>query len=137
MNGTPFIIRRNLMDFLELMQSSFAQPESALGLHVRHSYWIDALCINQSNTSERNHQVAQMGSVFSQAQLVHVWLGKMPTAANLQYVLQDPTREPTFTEWMWAQYPNNALMAKLIYANPYWERAWVCFSRIRAAMRRR
>jgi hypothetical protein len=27
-------------------------------------YWIDALCINQENTGERNHQVAQLGSIF-------------------------------------------------------------------------
>lgn len=29
--------------------------------------WIDAICINQENDFERNHQVAQMGRVYSQA----------------------------------------------------------------------
>jgi hypothetical protein len=126
MNGALFTVRRNLFEFLKMMQSSFAQPNSDLGLQTRHYYWIDALCINQSNTSERNHQVAQMGSVFSQARLVHVWLGKMPTAVSLRYVLRDLTREPTFTEWMRVQYPYNYLVARyVVLRNAYWDRAWV------------
>ena len=29
--------------------------------------WIDAICINQEDKSERNHQVAQMGRIYAQA----------------------------------------------------------------------
>ena len=39
------------------------------------SWWIDALCINQADTLERNDQVALMGSIYSAAQTVVVWLG--------------------------------------------------------------
>ncbi|PMD67529.1 HET-domain-containing protein, partial [Hyaloscypha bicolor E] len=37
--------------------------------------WIDALCINQKDVKERNHQVTQMGLIYSQAESVIVWLG--------------------------------------------------------------
>jgi hypothetical protein len=37
--------------------------------------WIDALCIDQSDIRERNHQVAQMDKVFKHAKRVLVWLG--------------------------------------------------------------
>ncbi|KAH7391406.1 heterokaryon incompatibility protein-domain-containing protein, partial [Cadophora sp. MPI-SDFR-AT-0126] len=37
--------------------------------------WIDALCVNQKDTNERNHQVTQMGEIYSQAESVIVWLG--------------------------------------------------------------
>jgi hypothetical protein len=37
--------------------------------------WIDALCIDQSNAMKRNHQVQQMGLIYSQAERVMVWLG--------------------------------------------------------------
>ncbi|KUJ13322.1 HET-domain-containing protein, partial [Mollisia scopiformis] len=37
--------------------------------------WIDALCINQKDVKERNHQVAQMGKIYSQASRVIAWLG--------------------------------------------------------------
>ena len=37
--------------------------------------WVDAVCINQSNGTERKHQVDQMGMIYSQATTVRVWLG--------------------------------------------------------------
>lgn len=37
--------------------------------------WVDAVCIDQSNIVERNHQVKSMASVFSEASKVLVWLG--------------------------------------------------------------
>ncbi|KAM0168886.1 hypothetical protein ACHAPF_010545 [Botrytis cinerea] len=37
--------------------------------------WIDALCINQDDVNERNHQVMQMSSIYKQAREVIVWLG--------------------------------------------------------------
>jgi len=36
--------------------------------------WIDAICINQNNVSERNQQVAIMASIYSKAKNVLVWL---------------------------------------------------------------
>jgi hypothetical protein len=39
-------------------------------------YWIDALCMDQSNIPERNDQVERMGDVFKRADGVIVWLGK-------------------------------------------------------------
>ncbi|KAE9382189.1 HET-domain-containing protein [Stipitochalara longipes BDJ] len=49
-------------------------------LKLRHEteervMWIDALCINQNNVQERNHQVAQMGGIYKGARCVVVWLG--------------------------------------------------------------
>jgi hypothetical protein len=37
--------------------------------------WIDAICINQENTAEKNIQVKNMGSIFSSTSKVVVWLG--------------------------------------------------------------
>jgi len=36
--------------------------------------WIDALCINQDDLEERAAQVSMMGSIYTRAQRVHVWL---------------------------------------------------------------
>lgn len=38
-------------------------------------YWIDAICIDQSATSEKSHQVANMGYVFERAERVLACLG--------------------------------------------------------------
>lgn len=39
--------------------------------------WIDAICINQSNLTERNHQVQVMREIYSQARGVIIWLGEV------------------------------------------------------------
>lgn len=37
--------------------------------------WIDAICINQANASERSVQVQQMRQIYSRAQRIIIWLG--------------------------------------------------------------
>ncbi|KAM5382992.1 hypothetical protein ACJA88_003525 [Fusarium oxysporum] len=37
--------------------------------------WADAICIDQSNDTEKGHQVNQMGAIYSAAEEVLVWLG--------------------------------------------------------------
>ena len=40
------------------------------------SFWIDALCINQQDVSERNVQVRLMSRIYGEARYVLVWLGE-------------------------------------------------------------
>ncbi|CAG8958443.1 hypothetical protein HYFRA_00011120 [Hymenoscyphus fraxineus] len=37
--------------------------------------WIDAICINQSDITEKSHQILRMRQIYTQAELVTVWLG--------------------------------------------------------------
>jgi hypothetical protein len=64
-NGLSFNIGENLFKALNHLRL----PDSARVL------WIDAIYINQSNISERNHQVQQMADIYSRAHQVLVWLG--------------------------------------------------------------
>ncbi|KAJ8121321.1 hypothetical protein ONZ43_g2194 [Nemania bipapillata] len=36
--------------------------------------WIDAICINQVDLEERREEVSMMGSIYSHAKVVHIWL---------------------------------------------------------------
>lgn len=65
-NNLPFMIRVNLYDFLCAMQDRAACDTL---------FWIDQLSINQSDTPERNQQVAMMAEVYTGAASVYVWLG--------------------------------------------------------------
>jgi hypothetical protein len=38
--------------------------------------WIDAICIDQSNAAERNHQVRFMKDIYTRASSVVIWLGE-------------------------------------------------------------
>jgi hypothetical protein len=65
LNGTPFLVGHSLWTFLNEMRSR----------DKFQMYWIDAICINQSNIRERNHQVQLMNVIYSQAKSVYIWLG--------------------------------------------------------------
>lgn len=52
--------------------------------------WIDAICINQSDTVEKSNQVMQMGEIYSQAVEVLIWLGpETNSSAKAFYYLRD------------------------------------------------
>jgi hypothetical protein len=68
-------IRKNL--FLALEQFRHQHEERVL--------WIDALCINQDDTSEKGSQVQFMGTIYSTAEMVLVWLGASDENTSLAY----------------------------------------------------
>ena len=45
--------------------------------------WIDAICINQADSDEKNAQVSLMADVYSRAESVCVWLGEASPDSNL------------------------------------------------------
>lgn len=47
--------------------------------------WIDAICINQIDTEERNGQLHFMGSIYQQAQMVCIWLGETDPSVSNDY----------------------------------------------------
>jgi Heterokaryon incompatibility protein (HET) len=47
--------------------------------------WVDALCINQSDNDERNHQVRLMRTIYAGARLVISWLGPEADNSNLAF----------------------------------------------------
>ncbi|KAI4626363.1 uncharacterized protein J4E87_004865 [Alternaria ethzedia] len=67
LNGVPFTVGYNLWSYLDEMRS---QEQYQL-------YWIDAVCINQRNVLERNHQVQNMRQIYSNAASVSIWLGRL------------------------------------------------------------
>jgi hypothetical protein len=61
----PFTITENLNDGLHRLRND-----------ARGYLWIDALCIDQTDSTERASQVLLMGDIYSSAKVVIVWLGK-------------------------------------------------------------
>jgi hypothetical protein len=66
-NGKLFRCRRNLSDFLNVARTKYDASKEC--------FWIDAVCIDQDKTAERNQQVGQMGLIYSSAATVLTWLG--------------------------------------------------------------
>ncbi|KAF2451893.1 hypothetical protein P171DRAFT_347652 [Karstenula rhodostoma CBS 690.94] len=66
LDGRSFTVRRNHWNFLRQARKRLTRPPTLL--------WIDAICINQAEVGERNHQVGLMGEIYSRAAKVLVWL---------------------------------------------------------------
>ncbi|KAF3001805.1 hypothetical protein E8E13_002780 [Curvularia kusanoi] len=101
LDGQPMRVRNNLWNFLD----TFCREGNASYL------WIDALCINQSYTPERNHQVTLMGQIYSQATKVIAWLGMDPDLVREAEDLAGAGRTSR---------------AHPVFSNAdYWHRAWI------------
>jgi hypothetical protein len=124
-----FIVRRNLGNFLfneRLRRENHPEPTDG------HEWmWIDALCIDQTNDYERNHQVNLMSKIYQGAKQVLIWLG----AGNPLDICQDVNwimvpqglEQAQKLVYMATQTPTRSVMTFLhsLGENPYWTRIWI------------
>jgi hypothetical protein len=100
--------------------------------------WIDSLCIDQTNSQEKNSQVRIMGDIYQTADRVVVWLedsnlspSKVTLAMflleNIKFVVTryqeygpmlDPISMLVGTKAMWEA------LSELV-SHPYWQRVWI------------
>jgi hypothetical protein len=108
----PFLVQDNLWKFLYRARCS----------GFTNDLWIDALCIDQSDVNERNHQVSIMGMIYKRAQSVIVWIHPLSktTEQAVEYVLYesaDKLKQPVEPQFIQG-------LQELLEA-PYWSRAWI------------
>jgi hypothetical protein len=87
--------------------------------------WIDAICIDQSDTAERGQQVRLMGKIFANATIVVVWLGEAEDESYqaleaLQLVAHKSSSSP---DLLTHQHHQQALVKLL--RRPWFRRVWV------------
>jgi len=113
----------------------------------RHQYkpiiiWVDALCINQSDISERNSQVAMMKSIYQNAYQVVIWLGEASDNSDLAFLwigrlksafdeLKARPHTPIselelFNLIKDTAFDNHWVALRALLYRPYWRRLWVC-----------
>lgn len=107
--------------------------------------WIDALCINQDDLKEREHQVRRMANIYSRARKVIAWLGpdnddavkalqglqyfgEQIEATNSYYIARSPgASEPTWYDPTKALPLDDTFWAAVIdlIHRPWFSRVWV------------
>jgi hypothetical protein len=70
-DGKAISVPKTLASFLE----TFRRRNSAMKTHGRLLLWADAVCIDQSNLSEKAVQIPLMAEIYSRASRVCIWLG--------------------------------------------------------------
>ena len=84
-DGMPFPVTANLAIALHHLRL----PNTARRI------WVDALCINQSNTTERNEQVILMGEIYAKANPVLIWLGEASEESDEAFALMSTITQGT------------------------------------------
>jgi hypothetical protein len=109
-NGKKLSVTRNLFKFLHCHRESFLTERRTEGL-----FWIDAICIDQSNIHERSKQVQFMAEVYKNAKNVLVWLGAptKPAAHALKHMFKRRLS------------PQEEQARDTVFSGGWWDRLWV------------
>jgi hypothetical protein len=94
-DGRMTIIHRSLFNAISTLRSSACD----------RLIWADAICINQADIHEKNHQVSMMGEIYEGAKNVAVYLGQ-PTEHTEEGMLSlrslmdmhPPRKEPSWSD---------------------------------------
>ena len=147
LDGSVVPITTNLADALGCVKHHWQQqyPERDPN---SFRLWVDAICINQKDLKERNQQVQNMGSIYSQAELVLSWLGHgdeemslaLQSFETIALEVQSLHDDDFSFEWM-EKHPslcvqdtdrdgdglgNKAWTAMWSFFDaPYWRRVWI------------
>lgn len=120
LNNQHFDINQNLYAALHHLRSRTAN----------RTLWIDAICINQADESERDRQVSLMGDIYACAENVVNWLGlSTPNTAlglkTLAFLFGD--KDISHGKTPWENHKPSVLRASLqdILQRDYFERIWV------------
>ncbi len=137
-NGHNFHATKNLVAALRQLKASHSYETGAL--------WVDAICINQADISERSSQVKIMDQIYKNATEVLCWLGgedeSSVVAMRLLNVLsQDihetpemtengeslgftPLKDPFYLDNI-RQLPQESILSLSLFSQrPYWTRIW-------------
>ena len=131
-NDQLFRVRKNLWNFLATARTKYAAAQRIL--------WIDALSINQGSISEKNHQVRQMGLIYSKAVRVIAWLGMEKAIVRALVFCNDlgalrnncfqecPSFDDIWTSWRQRDKELHGQLTQdfeSFSGSPYWNRAWI------------
>jgi hypothetical protein len=80
--NNTLLVTKTCHSALGRLRKCYSTPDST----VRH-FWIDAICIDQSNVQERNTQVAMMADIYRTASRVVIDVGEMEDSNDADVAL--------------------------------------------------
>jgi hypothetical protein len=121
-DGKPFPVTKHLKAAM-----------NRLSMGTSQAFWIDAICIDQTNNPERNAQVRQMTRIYEGARRVLVWLGDAENHSDRAFDLLESFKSPNVEKFAKAviksfvskSQTNGWLALASLLARPWWTRAWI------------
>ncbi|KAF2749513.1 HET-domain-containing protein [Sporormia fimetaria CBS 119925] len=90
--------------------------------------WVDAICINQDNLEEKNHQVEMMSEIYGNAEQVCVWLGQENKSSRraIRFIKEDVLKLQDFDTLCDSESKSKNWRALLeLMQRPWFSRRWV------------
>ncbi|EHK48140.1 hypothetical protein TRIATDRAFT_180361, partial [Trichoderma atroviride IMI 206040] len=114
-NGVKLPVADNLYSFLQHRQ----ETNQCIDI------WIDAICINQNDLLEKNHQIPMMNMIYGRASELIIWLGppSFDSELAIQSILEMGSGSPydklfTVENDVW-----QAIQS--LFERPWWKRIWI------------
>jgi len=132
-DGSPYMVPKSVDTVLRRLRDL---PEAKSGM----KFWIDAICVDQDNIREKNHQVNLMGEIYATAFSTVVWLGEsmdgseraMEYMIQIMHVKKEISRRVDNFSWPWEESTSDEWFAAVpwhaIYSflgRRYWTRLWI------------
>lgn len=111
-DGTTILLRDNLAAALKFLR----RPQD------KRYVWVDFLCINQQDNIEKSFQIPRMGSIYSRASLVVIWLGESHVLEELLRLCNKKCRPNT--DLLGCQRHNEQFLAHTL-GYSWFQRTWV------------
>ncbi|KAJ4392214.1 hypothetical protein N0V93_005839 [Gnomoniopsis smithogilvyi] len=128
-DGSEILITPNLEHIIRVLLSHENGPAAVRGKAI----WIDAACIDQDNTKEKEQQIPLMGQIYRQAIRALMWLGDAEghadwammcmsdpdfcfAASTLNKIRRSPTADEIRLE---------LIMEEDLETRSYWTRVWI------------
>lgn len=94
----------------------------------KRTIWVDSICIDQDNHSERNHQVQMMSRIYTRADRVCVWLGTADndTDAAIDFIKKEVLELKNFdTVCSDKKYATKWRALMILMQRPWFSRRWM------------
>jgi hypothetical protein len=103
---------------LRISTNLFGALRQLRGSDEPRHLWVDAMCIDQATTKEKNHQVQRMFDIYSRAESVVIWMGDADE--DTDFVMSYLARQSTSHFLNGRHYGQ----LKAFFAKPWWRRIW-------------
>lgn len=113
-DSAPFYVRKNLWQALE---------ETWDDDNVYTYIWVDAICINQTDPLERNHQVNLMSNIFKASSRTIAWVGSETPGSELGMNFFKGFENEGNTNRRVHRHVKEAIT--FFFCRPYFERMWI------------
>jgi hypothetical protein len=90
---------------------------------IERILWVDAICINQEDQAEKEHQIQYMANIYGQANRVVVWLGEAADNSDLAFEEMRRVKGKKDVTTFEVQRIEIAVLALL--QRPWFQRIWV------------